>query len=668
MGAGETGQFALLFALAFTVYALAALILGERRGLPELVESGRRAFLGIALFQSVAGVALFYAFISNDFSLRYVAETSSRSQPLIVTLTGFWGGQAGSLLFWSWMLSLFAALAVHRSARSAPALANGVAGTLAVIQLFFLYLVTFVSSPFERLPIPPFDGRGLNPLLWDPGMRIHPPLLLTGYMSFAIPFAFAIAALLTGQTDRRWLQAVRPWMLLAWGIQSAGLLAGAWWAYHVLGWGGYWGWDPVENAALLPWITATAFLHSIQVQEQRGLLPTWNFSLVIATFALAVFGTFVVRSGVLSSVHSFALSAIGPYFFVFLGLVLIVSIGLLLYRLPQFPKGGSFDAVTSREGGFILNNFLLVAITAATFWGTIFPLLSEAVRGVKVSVGPPFYKQVNGPLLLALLALMGIGPLLAWRRTRWGRLSRYVRWPAVAGVVIGALFFVLEPGEALAAVAYGVSGFVAGTIVVEFVRGVRLRQKNAGEGMGRALVTLIGRNRRRYGGYIVHLGIVLLALGVISSTAFQQEEAATLSVGQSMRLGPYQLTYLGMNQRQEPDRLITSAMVQLQREGRPLGTLEPERRTHAGWEQQPITGIVIRTVWPWAEDVYVMVTGWDESGAATFRAFLNPGVVFLWWGGLVLFAGTIIAGWPTVRRTARLPSAAEPREAVAHAR
>src|SRR5712692_3217682 len=421
MSPADGGYLALLLAFPVAAYALAASLLGARRGLPELLASARNGLAVVAALLTLAALALFHALLTHDFALRYVYDHSSRAMPELARLTSFWGGQQGSLLLWAWGLSLLSLVVVLRTEglaawRGAAAGASPRAGSLVPlvpyviavllgVELFFLLILGFVASPFERLPIVPQDGRGLNPLLMDPGMRIHPPLLLTGYMSFTVPFAFAIAALASGRLGRDWLGAVRGWMLLSWTIQGCGLLMGAWWAYHVLGWGGYWGWDPVENVALLPWLAATAFLHTIMVQERRGMLKVWTLALAITTFALAIFGTFVVRSGVLTSVHSFAQSPIGPYFFGFLGLVLIGSTALLLYRLPLLRAEGGIDTVLSREAGFLLNNLLLVGIAAAVFWGTVFPLLSEAVRGTKVAVGAPYYQQVNGPLLVALLLL-----------------------------------------------------------------------------------------------------------------------------------------------------------------------------------------------------------------------------------------------------------------------
>ncbi|MBI3971095.1 MAG: heme lyase CcmF/NrfE family subunit [Chloroflexi bacterium] len=650
----QLGQMALLCALVTAAYGLVAAGVGASRRFPEFVESARHAAYGVAALATVASGLLVFAFVSHDFSLKYVAENSTRDAPLSVALTGFWGGQAGSLLFWAWGLTLLAAAVAWIEFHRHRALIPATLGALFAIQLFFLGVLGFVAGPFEQLATPPPDGRGLNPLLWDDGMRIHPPLLLAGYMSFSAPFAFAIAALLTGRLAREWLAPVRRWMVFAWAVQGTGLLAGAWWAYHVLGWGGYWGWDPVENAALMPWLVATAFLHSIMVQERRGLLKTWNLGLVIATFALAIFGTFVVRSGVLSSVHSFAQSAIGPYFLAFLGVVLVLSLGLLFFRLAHLAPEGEFDSVVSREAAFLLNNLLLVAAAVATFWGTIFPLVSEVVRGVKISVGAPFYQFVNGPLLIALVVLMGVGPLVAWRRTSLASLWRNLRWPVLVAVAVTAVLFVLGIREGMAALASAATTFTLGTIVLEYWRGVRVRRRTTGEPLPVALVRLVGRARRRYGGYLVHLAVVLAAFGVIGSSYYQVERTGTLAPGESMTVGRYTFTYGGLYERPAPGVQTIFARLAVRNDTADLGEMRPERRIYRNWEQQPITGVAYRTVGPWLDDLYVLLTGWEEGNVASFRVFVNPLVSLIWAGGALFLLGTLIAAWPERARVARV--------------
>jgi cytochrome c-type biogenesis protein CcmF len=412
----------------------------------------------------------------------------------------------------------------------------------------------------------------------------------------------------------------------------------------------------VENVALLPWLTATAFLHSVMVQERRGTLKVWNLALVIASFALAIFGTFVVRSGVLSSVHAFAQSAIGPFVFGFLAVALVVSLSLLLSRLPLLGAESGFESLASREAAFLLNNLLLAAAAAATFWGTVFPLVSEAARGVKVSVGAPYYQQVNGPLLLALLVLMGVGPLLAWRRTSGAGFWRNARWPLAVAGAVGASLALAGVGRGLAVVAFAAAAFTLATIAVEYWCGVRLRRRTTGESYPAALAGLVARAPRRYGGYLVHLGIVLLAAGVTGSSFYQTERAGTLARGESLAVGRYTFTHRGLFERAEPGVRVVLASLEVRRGGDPLGELQPARRIHRNWEQQPVTAVAYRTVGPWLDDLYVLLTGWDESGAATFRVFVNPLVSLLWAGGALFLFGALVCAWPTASRRRPLPA------------
>src|SRR5579864_4442089 len=465
------------------------------RGLPQLVVSARRSLLVVTFFMLLAATALVVSFLIHDFGVVYVAHQSSRAMPWYFTTSAFYGGQEGSLLYWAVMLAVFSAIFVFTSKRAPAALVPYVMATLMGIEVFFLIVLTTVSSPFLRSPIVPADGQGLNPLLMDPGMLVHPPMLLMGYMSFSVPFAFAVAALITGKLNNDWLRAIRRWTLAAWTIQTVGLVLGAWWAYHVLGWGGYWGWDPVENAALLPWLTATAFLHSAMVQERRGMLKVWNLVLVVATFALSIFGTFEVRSGIISSVHSFAYSDIGSYFLVFLLIIIVFSSGLFLYRLPKLGAEQEFDSAISREGSFLLNNLLLVGITFATLWGTLFPLISQAVSRETIAVGPPFYQRVNGPILLVLILAMGVGPLLAWRRTSTRALWRDLGVPALSAALCAAVLPLAGVRDVWANVAFAVCAFTAGAILYEIWRGVRVRHRH-GENYPIALYMLISRYRQ----------------------------------------------------------------------------------------------------------------------------------------------------------------------------
>lgn len=657
----DIGFICIVLALVLAAFAASATVFGSRRRGVVLRQSGYRGIIAVAVLTTFAVVLMEASILRHDFGVRFVSETTSRAMTKPELISALWGGQSGSLLFWSWMLSLFAALVVLTGKRQYPTLLPDAAATLAVIEIFFLALLVFAANPFERLPFPPGDGQGLNPLLRERDMRIHPPLLLAGFVSFSIPFAFAVAALVQGKFGAEWQRAVRRWMLVAWTIQGLGLLAGMWWAYHVLSWGGYWGWDPVENVALLPWLTATALVHSLMVEERRRMLKVWNLALVCASFLLAIFGTFVVRSGILTSVHSFAKSNIGLLFFIFLGGALVVSLALIMYRLPLLSAEGKFDAFTSKEAAFLLNNFILVAIAIVTFWGTIFPLVSEALRGQKVAVGPPFYEQVNGPLFLALLVLMAIGPLLAWRSTARGKLLRLLRGPGLVAALLTLGLVALGIRHPLALVATLVALVTPGIVVQEFLLGLRARGKT-GESYPRRLWQLVRRTPRRYGGYIVHAGVALIAIGVIGSGFFQRERSVTLAPGEVVTVAGYSVRYNGLRYSDRPDVSVVAADLTVS--GRGADTvLRPEQRIYRGWEQQPARVIDVRTMVPTLDDVYILLSGWTDDGKAVLRVLVNPLVVFIWIGGLLYIAGALVTLWPErawqgvdVRQSAAVPA------------
>ncbi len=637
----DVGYIALLLALVVTVYSAVAAIVGQQ--VPALLTSAYRGVGAVATLVSVAVLALWVGLLGHDFTVRYVAETSSRTMDPLALISALWGGQAGSLLFWAWTQALLTAVVLWRSRARYPALLPVITATLLAVQAFFLFLLALVVNPFARVPLAPDDGRGLNPLLLDVGMRIHPPLLLTGYMSFVVPFAFAVAALVTGDLSRTWLTAVRRWTLLAWAIQAAGLLMGAWWAYHVLGWGGYWGWDPVENCAIMPWLTGTAFLHSIQIQERRGTLKIWNMALVTLTFCLAIFGTFIVRSGVLQSVHAFALSTIGPYYFAFLAIVAVVSVALLFWRMPALRAERDLDSLVSREAAFLLNNLLFIAVTFAIFWGTIFPLISEAVREVKVSVGAPYFQMVNGPILLGIVLLMGIGPLLPWRRATRRQLGKAFLVPIGIALALTAILFAVGLREAPAVVGVFCCLFVAATIVAEFVHGARARRSGLGEGYATAIYGLLRRNGRRYGGYLIHLGIVALALGVLGSQVYQQERQVTLAPGQTAQVGAYTVRLDDRVEYTENDKRVDEARLTILSGDRVIGAMRPNKSFYRGFENQATTSVAIRTT-P-REDLYIVLNTWD-SRSATMLLVVNPLVVWIWIGGLIVLIGTIFTMWP----------------------
>lgn len=670
MYASDIGFLALVFALVGAVYVMLAAPLGLRLRMPELVASSRNVVYVVGALMLTAFAALAYSLLSHDFGVAYVAANSSRSQPLYFTWAAVYGGQAGSLLFWATGLGLFAALAVWVNRKHLPFMLPYVMATLMTVMAFFLVILVFLSNPFERLAVPLADGRGLNSLLRDPGMLLHPPFLLSGYMAWSVPFAFAMGALISARAgETPWLKAARPWILTAWAIQGTGLILGAWWAYHVLGWGGFWGWDPVENVALLPWLVGTAFLHSVIVQERQGMLKKWNLLLILTTFCLSIFGTFVVRGGLLASVHNFARSSLGPAFLTFLGLVLIVSLFFYFKRQALLESERRFDSLVSKESSFLLNNLLLVGIAFATFWGTIFPLITETVNGSKITVGAPFYEKVNGPLFIALLLLMGIGPLLAWRKASWLAIKRNFRAPLLGSLLWTILLFGAfgaRHGWTLAG--SGVCAFALGTIALEYYRGVRARRIGIRESYPVAVGNLVSRNRQRYGGYLVHVAILLVALGVIGANLNQKEQDVTLGAGESVTIGSYEVTYRNLVERREGDTAVTEARLDIYKGGTPVAVSRPQRRVIDNFESQPISRVGLNTEWSrglYEEDIYILLAAWD-SNVATFHIFVNPMVIWLWIGGGVFLFGTLVAVWPqrraeTVPATRLAPEAAPSR-------
>jgi cytochrome c-type biogenesis protein CcmF len=659
----DAGRLGLGLAFGVALLQLLLGLSGVVRRTPELTRSAANAASVQAALLTVAVAVLATGFLARDFSIQFVADHSSSAMPVGLTLAALWGGQEGSLLFWTWAMSLFAAVATRRMLAADSLIGPHGIVVLSGLQLFFLGVLVFTSSPFARLVAAPAEGRGLNPLLWDSGMQIHPPMLLAGYMSFGIPFAFAAGLLTAGRVTQPWLREMRNWMLLAWAIQSAGLLLGAWWAYRVLGWGGYWGWDPVENVALLPWLVATAYLHSALAQERRGQLRAWAIGLVLVSYALAIFGTFVVRSGVLSSVHNFALSDVGPIFFVFVGALLILSAALFIYRLPLIRSDEPITAVASKEAGFLINNLLMLAIAAATFWGTVFPLVTEIVQGARIAVGPPFYTQVNVPLLVATLALLATWPLLAWRRTSPRAAWRATRWPIATLVAVSVVLAVLGMRDGLPIVAIGLTAAVSVGVALEYARSVRAGLARRRETTTGPYPLFVG-SRRRLGSYLVHLGIAVLALGIIASAAFSQETAATVERGQAVSLGQYDVVFQGLRSSVQPGLNTVVADVEVVRDGSIIDRLTPARRIHAGWENQPTADVAVSTTLPQLDDVYVLLSSWDRGGeSATIRVLVNPLIVLLWIGGIVYFIGILIIAWPAERRDPVAVSATAPQPA-----
>ncbi|HET7110809.1 MAG TPA: heme lyase CcmF/NrfE family subunit, partial [Gemmatimonadales bacterium] len=612
------GQFALWTAFLVGLWGAVVSFSGRWRGRPDLARSVRRSVFVVFGALAVASICLWKGLLSHDFNIEYVWAYTSRNLPTYFVVSAFWAGQKGSLLFWAVVLSTFAALAQWLTARRHAHLLPYVAGVTNAVVIFFVSVMLFAANPFERLGFTPLDGRGLNPQLQNVGMVIHPPMLYLGYISITIPFAFAVAALLSRRMDSGWVVAIRKWTLVSWLFLSIGITLGMWWAYVELGWGGYWAWDPVENASFLPWLTMTAFLHSVMIQEKRGMLKRWNLALVVGSFLLSIFGTFITRSGVIASVHSFTQSNVG-YFF--LGFLVVAGAGaytLLYTRWPSLEPDSQLESMLSREAAFLFNNLVLVGIAFSVLWGTLFPILSELVRETKITVGPPFFNKVNIPLGLLLLALTGIGPLIAWRRASKANLKRQFTIPLTAGIGTALVLLIAGMRDPYPVVALSLGGFVLGTVGQEFWRGIRARRRMHGEGVGRALLQLIARNRRRYGGYIVHTAIVIYFVA-FTGMAFKTEREATLKPGQSVQVKSpygytYTLTHVGVSQYKALNRFVTAASVRVSRDGRDLGIMTSEKRQHFTVENgqevasfEPSTEVAIRS--DLREDLYIVFAG-----------------------------------------------------------
>ncbi|MGB6555082.1 MAG: heme lyase CcmF/NrfE family subunit [Candidatus Binataceae bacterium] len=645
------GRLALAIALVLALYSIGANIYGARRSHPEFIASARHALWAMCAMVTIAVVALWTGLLSSDFSLEYVASYSSTTLPTAYKFTALWGGQQGSLLFWTWLLSIFTSVAAFLNRRRNPEIAPYAMAVLAGVAIFFLGMLNFVTRPFDLMAIIPAQGTDLNPLLQNYWMAIHPPSLYTGYVSATVPFAFGAAALMTGKLDDTWIRTTRRWAIFSWFFLTLGNLFGARWAYEVLGWGGYWAWDPVENAAFMPWLVMTAYLHSVMIQERKDMLKVWNLALIGLAFSLTIFGTFITRSGVISSVHSFTQSGLGPYFLAFLIVVASGYTALLIFRSKELRSPAEFESYLSREAAFLFNNLMLIGIAFAVFWGTIFPVLSEAVRGVKITVGPPFFNRVAGPLALGLIFLMGVGPLIAWRRTTASNLVKSFAAPAIAGVTTGVIALAAGLRTWYVLTAFSLAAFVLGTIIVEFRRGVGARQHMLAETAPKALINLVAKNNRRYGGYIIHIGVIVAFVGIVGSSFFKTEVKKSVHQGQSFSIGAYDLRYLGLSAFENAHMETATARIEVSRNGSVITEMEPAKLFYKR-EQQPATKVAIRST-PFA-DLYIVLAGLDQNGQATFEVFLTPLVFWLWAGGLLMAIGTVVVMWPNVRERAAI--------------
>jgi cytochrome c-type biogenesis protein CcmF len=654
------GELALWVALLMAAWAATTSFAGGALGREDLVASGRRGLYATTAMMVLASIGLWTALLTHDFSLKYVASNTSANMPKVYVFAAFWGGQAGSMLFWGLILSVYSAIAIRFVPLKSRDLVPWACGTLAVILVFFIATVCFKANPYDRLSFVPADGRGMNPQLQNPGMAIHPPNLYLGYVATSIPFAFAIAALVTRRLDAEWLGIVRRWSLLSWFFLTIGITLGMWWAYVELGWSGYWAWDPVENASLLPWLTGTAFLHSIMIQEKRGMLRKWNVVLVVTTFLLAIFGTFITRSGIIESVHSFAQSPVGSWFATFFLTATGVTIYFVATRLKDLEAKATLESMVSREAAFLYNNVVLVGIAFSVLWGTLFPILSEWVRGSKITVGPPFFNTVNVPLGLLLLGLTGVGPLIAWRKASTSNLKRQFAVPTMVGLIVGVALFALGMRDGYALVAYTLAGFVAATILQEFQKGISARRNIHGESLPVAVVRLIGRNRRRYGGYIVHAGIVVL-FAAFAGLAFKKDHDVQLKAGEAKELVDplghrWRFVSQGVSTSETLNRFVTAIGLEVWRDGKPQGILTTEKRQYFDSNKQPVfepsTEVGIR---PSAKmDLYVVLAGVRDE-TAELRISFNPLVVWVWIGGMIMAIGGLIVMWPQAERR-RAPS------------
>ena len=637
----QLGTYLLLFALAVSGLGLVAAAVGAKTGRPALVEAARRCAFGLLATMAAAVTTMLVALLTNDFAIRYVAENSARETPTFFKALALWGADDGSLLLWNLILAGYIAAVALRFRRDQPATFPYALSVLFAVQVFYLTLVNGPARPFAGLSNPPADGRGPAPLLQNhPLMAVHPPFLYLGFIGFTVPFAFGIAALLSGRGLDEWVSVIRRWTLVVWCFLTVGLVLGALWSYSVLGWGGYWAWDPVENVALLPWLTSTAFLHSVMLQERRGIAKLWNIALVIGAFSLMTFGTFLTRSNVISSVHAFTQTSVGPAYLAFLALVLLAGFGLVAWRLPALRTAASLTSAISREGAFVANNVLLLAAAAIIGLGTTFPLVVQAVTGQQVTIGGPYFNHSVGPVFLLILLLAGTAPLLPWRAASSSRALRRLRAPAACAALVMIAIAWAGVTEVTAVAGFGLAALVFVTSAQEIVSGLAI---------GRRGVRALARGRRRYAGLVVHLGLALVAAGITASSALGQQAQVTLKTGQSTVFGGQVLRYQNLRTDQQPQRIVLTTTVSVTNpSGSSAGTLQPRINLYPA-ATAPIGSPSIHRGIVW--DLYASVISLQEDGGqATFRFYRNPGVNWLWFGGLVMAVGGGAAAWPRRRR------------------
>ncbi len=648
----NVGALALLLAFCISLYSIIASVVGRLKGKPFLTLSGERAVLAVWALVSTAAGILVYGLMTSDYRMAYVASHTNRDMPSFYKFAAWWGGQEGSLLFWSWLLSTYAAVAVLTSRKTHRNLLPWVVAILSTIQLFFLNFNAFIASPFQVLAVDKVvtsvaDGMGLNPLLQYWAMVIHPPFLYLGYVGFAVPFAFAMASLIEKAPGESWIHTTRRWSIVTWLFQGMGIALGSAWAYHVLGWGGYWMWDPVENASLLPWLAATAFLHSVMMQEKKGMMKVWNMVLIASTFFLCIFGTFLTRSGIVSSVHAFAESPIGKYFVAFLALSIAATIWLILDRLNYLRSESDLESVVSRESSFLFNNLVLLASCFAVLWGTLFPVITEKLSNEKISLDAVWFNRLMVPIGLFLLFLTGVGPLFAWRRTSIDSLRKNFQWPGIGTLITAATLFAGGMRYPYSIISLSLCFFVTATIVLEFFRGANAISEKTQSGFIPAVIELTHRNTRRYGGYLVHMGMVLMFIGW-SGHPFNETSIGEVAKGSTMKVGSYTLKVLDLTEGELSNYTWETAKLEVTKNGEFLEIVEPTRRFYKA-AQQATAIVALRS--RLNEDLYINYAA-RAGDKATLQAYVFPLVEWIWIGVVVLIGGTLVCLVPSkVART-----------------
>jgi len=646
----QIGYYSLVAAMVVAVYAAVMPIIGVRLKRKDIVASGERAAISVAVLLVASTASLLYAFLTRDFSIQYVYEYSNRALSTIYTISSWWAGNQGSLLMWAVFLSIYTAIVVVLNQHKNRAMMPYVTTILSVITFFFTSIIVFMANPFIRMPYLPADGQGLNPMLHNPGMYMHPPSTYLGYVGFAVPFAFAMAALITGKLGDMWIRTTRRWVIWGWFWLTVGNLIGAWWAYYTLGWGGFWGWDPVENASFMPWLVGSAYMHSVMIQEKKGMLKIWNMALITITFSLTIYGTFITRSGIITSVHTFSNSGLGPYLLFLLLSVIFFAFGLILYRLPLLKTENNLESILSRESAFLFNNLVLLGVAFMILWGVTFPFISEAVTGNKITMGIPYYNQMAVPLGLALLFLIGFCPLIAWRRASVANLQRNFLYPLAAaaiGFIVLAVKGITKPGALTALV---LIIFVLTTIFLEFYRGTRARHKMTDEDILTAFINLIWRNKRRYGGYIVHIGLIMVFVA-LSGGPYKIEKNVVLKQGSAASIGDYRIVYNQPISWKDQEKEVLATSMIIYKGGKKMGTITPRKEIYSK-EQQPWTRVSIKS--NLKEDVYIILEGIEKDGSAGFKILINPLMQWMWIAGFVMTFGTIIAYWPDKAEKRRL--------------